>query len=67
MKSMCQAAWLLTVAFGNIVVVIIAESSAFDNQVRTIHLEHSIMCVLCRHMSLSSLLVQYSLSQQCLP
>ena len=62
MKSMCQAAWLLTVAFGNIVVVIIAESSAFSNQVR---------CWLCseviivgfthRHMNSSSLLVQLSL------
>ena len=33
MKSLCTAAWLLTVAFGNMVVVIIAESTIFSNQV----------------------------------
>ena len=33
MKAMCQAAWLLTVAFGNLVVIIVAESSLFDNRV----------------------------------
>ncbi len=33
MKSLSQAAWLLTVAFGNLVVVIVAESSLFSNQV----------------------------------
>lgn len=32
MKAMCQAAWLLTVAGGNFIVLIIAESSAFSNQ-----------------------------------
>uniref|UniRef100_A0A1X7UEU9 Uncharacterized protein n=1 Tax=Amphimedon queenslandica TaxID=400682 RepID=A0A1X7UEU9_AMPQE len=32
MKSLCTAAWLLTVAFGDMVVVIIAESSIFSNQ-----------------------------------
>ena len=35
MKAMCQAAWLLTVAGGNFIVLIIAESSAFENRVRT--------------------------------
>lgn len=30
---MCQAAWLLTVAFGNLVVIIVAESSIFENRV----------------------------------
>ena len=33
---MCQAAWLLTVAGGNFIVIIIAESSAFENRVRVI-------------------------------
>ena len=33
MKAMCQAAWLLTVAFGNLVVIIVAESSLFENRV----------------------------------
>ena len=31
---MCQAAWLSTVAFGNLVVIIVAESSLFANRVR---------------------------------
>lgn len=39
MKSLCSAAWLLTVAFGNLVVVIIAESTLFSNQVRYNRLE----------------------------
>ena len=33
MKAICQAAWLWTIAFGNLVVVIIAKSKLFDNQV----------------------------------
>ena len=33
MKSLLQAGWLLTVAFGNLVVVIIAEVKFFDTQV----------------------------------
>ncbi|XP_064465951.1 peptide transporter family 1-like isoform X2 [Ornithodoros turicata] len=32
MKSVLQAAWLLTVAFGNIIVVIVAESRIFEYQ-----------------------------------
>ncbi|XP_054729960.1 peptide transporter family 1 isoform X2 [Anastrepha obliqua] len=32
MKSVLQACWLLTVAFGNVIVVIIAELSLFDSQ-----------------------------------
>ena len=32
MKSCLQAAWLLTVAFGNLIVVIEAESHLFTNQ-----------------------------------
>lgn len=34
MKSLLQAAWLLTVAFGNLIVVIIAEAHFFKRQVR---------------------------------
>lgn len=33
MKSVLQAGWLLTVAFGNLIVVIIAEAKFFDSQV----------------------------------
>ncbi|XP_050583070.1 peptide transporter family 1 isoform X3 [Bombus affinis] len=33
MKSLLQASWLLTVAFGNLIVVIVAEISIFDSQV----------------------------------
>lgn len=32
MKSVLQACWLLAVAFGNLIVVIIAEVRAFDSQ-----------------------------------
>jgi len=32
MKSVLQAAWLLTVAFGNVIVIIVAEAKAFDSQ-----------------------------------
>merc|ERR1712019_249301 len=32
MKSVVQAAWLLTTAFGNIIVIIVAESRAFNDQ-----------------------------------
>ena len=30
MKSVLQACWLLTVAFGNIIVIIVAEAKAFN-------------------------------------
>lgn len=33
MKSVLQAAWLLTVAFGNVIVVFIAELELFEEQV----------------------------------
>lgn len=36
MKSLLQACWLLTVAIGNLIVVIVAESSIFQRQVKTI-------------------------------
>jgi hypothetical protein len=32
MKALCQAAWLWTVAFGNLFVIIIAEGRIFENQ-----------------------------------
>lgn len=34
MKSVMQSTWLLTVAFGNLIVIIIAEAQIFDKQVR---------------------------------
>lgn len=34
MKSLLQAAWLMTVALGNLIVVIIANIAIFDRQVR---------------------------------
>lgn len=33
MKSLVQAVWLLTVAFGNLVVIIVAEAKIFSSQV----------------------------------
>lgn len=38
MKSVLQAAWLLTVSFGNLIVVIIAEAKFFERQVSYISL-----------------------------
>lgn len=35
MKSLLQAGWLLTVAFGNLIVVIVAEVKFFDTQVQS--------------------------------
>ena len=32
MKSVLQAAWLLTTAFGNIIVILVAEAKAFDDR-----------------------------------
>ena len=32
MKSVLQAFWLLTVAFGNIIVILVAEAKAFNEQ-----------------------------------
>ncbi|CAG7722237.1 unnamed protein product, partial [Allacma fusca] len=33
MKSVMQSAWLMTVAVGNLVVVLVAEARIFDRQV----------------------------------
>ena len=41
MKAFCQAAWLWNIAFGNLVVIIIAESSPFANQVNQLELRRS--------------------------
>jgi dipeptide/tripeptide permease len=38
MKSVMQSAWLLTVAFGNLIVVIIAEAKFFEEQVLEIQI-----------------------------
>ena len=32
MKSVLQAFWLLTVAFGNIIVILVSEAKIFDDQ-----------------------------------
>lgn len=43
MKAMCQAVWLLTVAIGNFVVIIIAETSAFEDRVSTCILDSALL------------------------
>ncbi|XP_075155497.1 peptide transporter family 1-like isoform X1 [Haematobia irritans] len=43
MKSVLQACWLLTVAFGNVIVVIVAEAKFFKSQAR----DFSYSLVLC--------------------
>ncbi|EDV95373.1 peptide transporter family 1 [Drosophila grimshawi] len=45
MKSLLQAGWLLTVAFGNVIVVIIAELKFFESQASEFFLFASIMFV----------------------
>ncbi|XP_018792903.1 PREDICTED: peptide transporter family 1-like [Bactrocera latifrons] len=45
MKSVLQACWLLTVAFGNVIVVIIAELKLFDSQADEFFLFSGIMFV----------------------
>lgn len=38
MKSVITSGWLMSVAFGNLIVVIIAEAKFFDSQVRVLYL-----------------------------
>ncbi|XP_030380983.1 peptide transporter family 1 isoform X2 [Scaptodrosophila lebanonensis] len=45
MKSVLQACWLLTVAFGNVIVVIIAEAAFFDSQASEFFLFAGLMFV----------------------
>lgn len=45
MKSVLQACWLLTVAFGNVIVVIIAEANLFDSQASEFFLFAGLMFV----------------------
>lgn len=45
MKSVLQALWLLTVTFGNIIVVIIAEIKLFDSQAKEFFLFTALMAV----------------------
>ncbi|PSN44089.1 Peptide transporter family 1 [Blattella germanica] len=45
MKSVLQAAWLLTVAIGNLVVVIVAEAKIFDSQAYEFFLFAGLMVV----------------------
>lgn len=39
MRSVMQAIWLLTVAFGNLIFIVIAKAKAFDKQVSNNPLE----------------------------
>jgi solute carrier family 15 (oligopeptide transporter), member 1 len=45
MKSLLQACWLLTVAFGNVIVVIIAEAKIFESQAYEFFLFAALMVV----------------------
>ena len=45
MKSLLQACWLLTVAFGNVIVVIIAEAKIFHSQAHEFFLFAALMVV----------------------
>ena len=45
MKSVLQAAWLLTVAFGNLIVIIVAEAKAFDDQASEFFMFGALMVV----------------------
>lgn len=45
MKSACQALWFIAVAFGNLIVVIVAESRSIENQVYEYILFAAIMAV----------------------
>ena len=40
MKSVLQAGWLLTVAVGNIIVLIIAEAATLEEQVGGFYINH---------------------------
>ena len=42
MKSVVQASWLLTVAFGNVIVVIVAEARAFESRVSYVQIVHEL-------------------------
>jgi len=48
MKAMCQAAWLFTVAGGNFIVLIVAESSAFESRVSCIIANDHIVTLLSK-------------------
>lgn len=45
MKSLLQAGWLMTVAFGNLIVVIVAEAKFFDRQVNEFLLFAGLMTI----------------------
>lgn len=45
MKSVLQACWLLTVSFGNIIVIVIAEVKFFDSQASEFFLFTGLMAV----------------------
>ena len=54
MKAICQAAWLWTVAFGNLFVVIVAEGSIFSDQVRVSRRMCVTVCVCVCHCVLNT-------------
>lgn len=45
MKSVLQACWLLTVSFGNVIVIVIAEVKFFDSQASEFFLFSGLMAV----------------------
>lgn len=45
MKSVLQACWLLAVAFGNIIVVIVAKTHFFESQASEFFLFFGLMCI----------------------
>ncbi|XP_032688512.1 solute carrier family 15 member 1-like isoform X6 [Odontomachus brunneus] len=59
MKSLLQAGWLLTVAFGNLIVVIISEVSIFDRQAYESFLYAGLMLVDMIIFSVMSLFYKY--------
>ena len=42
MKSVLQAAWLLNVAFGNLIVIVIAEAKLFESQVNIFYVLNTV-------------------------
>ncbi|XP_021917359.1 peptide transporter family 1 isoform X3 [Zootermopsis nevadensis] len=59
MKSVLQAGWLLTVAFGNLIVVIIAEAKFFDSQAHEFFLFAGLMLVDMAIFSLMAMKYKY--------
>lgn len=56
MKSLLQAGWLLSVAFGNLIVVIVKGSRPFQRQVSSSHPIMQLICAIFQYSLLSPLL-----------